>query len=132
MITTLGLMPARWLILTGLGTRDGGDDERIRRGFGAAARRASESGASSLAAALPDGLDASAVSAAIEGIALALYRFPNYKSTGALPGTAVTSVELWSAATLPEGAVAHGEAVASGVALARDLVNTTSNDKTPP
>jgi len=128
---TLGLLPARWLILAGLGER-GGHDERIRRGYGAAARRASESGATSIAAALPDGLGAEAVSAAVEGLALALYRFPNYKSTGQLPGVAVGRVELWSTAVLPDGAVAHGEAVASGVALARDLVNTISGDKTPP
>ena len=93
-ITTLGLMPARWLILTGLGTRDGGDDERIRRGFGAAARHASDPGASSLAVALPEGLSAAAVSAAVEGIALALYRFANYKSSAATAGKGVASVEL--------------------------------------
>jgi leucyl aminopeptidase len=132
-VPTFGKLPARTLVLAGTG---GGDDptlrgESLRRAYGAAIKRAQEQGARTVAAMLPDGADADAVSAVVEGLSLAQYRFARYKSDGdAAKG--IESVELWSAGSAPADGVAHGQAIAAGVALARDLVNTISNDKTPP
>ena len=67
----------------------------------------------------------------MRGISLALYRFTRYKSSGESLKE-IESVELWSSGSVPDGAVEHGQAIASGVALARDLINTISDDKTPP
>ncbi len=133
-IPTFGKLPARTLVLAGTGE---GDDpalrgESLRRAYGAAVKRAEDQGARSVAALLPGGADADAVSAVVEGLTLALYRFARYKSDGEESSKAVASIELWSSGPVPEGAVAHGQAIAAGVALARDLVNTISNDKTPP
>jgi leucyl aminopeptidase len=131
-VPTFGKLPARALVLAGTG--DGDDPtlrgESLRRAYGAAIKRAQEQGARTVAAMLPDGAEADAVSAVVEGLSLALYRFTRYKTDS--PKTEIASVELWSAGSVPEDGVAHGQAIAAGVALARDLVNTISNDKTPP
>ncbi|MHB8644463.1 MAG: leucyl aminopeptidase [Thermomicrobiales bacterium] len=132
-VPTFGKLPARTLVLTGLG--DGDDPalrgEAFRKAYGAAIKRAREHGARTVAAMLPEGADDAAISAVVEGISLAQYRFARYKSDGE-PAKAVEAVALWSSGSVSDDAVAHGEAVAAGVALARDLVNTISNDKTPP
>ena len=95
-------------------------------------KRARDAGARTVAVILPSGADAETVGAVVEGISLALYRFTNYKSNQDASERAITSVELWSPDPIPAEVIAHGEAVAAGVILARDLVNTISNDKTPP
>ncbi|MGI8858468.1 MAG: leucyl aminopeptidase [Thermomicrobiales bacterium] len=129
---TFGVLPARWLILTGLGERATVDNEMLRRAYGAAITQARDAGARTVAVALPVGVDAEGVSAIVEGIVLALYHFATYKSHKGDPSKEVVSVELWSADMIPPGAVEHGQIVAAAVALARDMVNTISNDKTPP
>jgi leucyl aminopeptidase len=132
---TFGKLGARTLILAALGEQNPSDpvirSEAVRNAYGAAAKRARSEGARTVAAALPANADADTVSAAVEGISLALYRFTNYKSNPNA-GKEIESVALWSSGAIPDGAMAHGEAIAAGVALARDLVNTISNDKTPP
>lgn len=134
-LPTFGNLPARLLVLTGLGEPDPRDpvdrSEAVRRAYGAAIKRAQKEGARTAAALLPEGASAEMVRAVVEGIALALYRFTAYKSNPP-GGKDVTSVELWSTAAISADAVAHGEAIAAGVTLARDLVNTISDDKTPP
>ena len=129
---TFGALPARWLILTGLGERTSAGAEMLRRGYGVAVTRARDAGARTVAVAVPAGVDAEGVSAIVEGILLALYHFATYKSPLSDPGKEVASVELRSADAIPAGAVEHGQIVAAAVALARDMVNTISNDKTPP
>ena len=131
-IATLGLLPTRWLILVGLGARDQSTDETIRRGYGLAVKRARDAGARAVAVVLPEGADSDAVGAVVEGISLALYRYSTYKSHNDRSRTNVDTVELWSSAAIAQEAIAHGEIVAASVALARDLVNMISNDKTPP
>src|SRR5690242_16329094 len=51
---TFGRLPARWLVLTGLGERAHVDREAVRRAYGAAARQARDQGAKRLAVMLPD------------------------------------------------------------------------------
>jgi leucyl aminopeptidase len=128
---TFGRLPARWLVLTGLGERARVDGEALRRAYGAAIKRARDDGARRVAALLPDDADNQIAQAATEGIELALYRFTRYKSSSA-DAKVVEAVELWSGSgeELAEGA-ARGQVVAAGVMQARDLVNTISDDKTP-
>src|SRR5689334_19216715 len=52
---TFGLLPARLLVLTGLGERATIGGETIRRAYGAAVKWARDQGARSVAAMLPDG-----------------------------------------------------------------------------
>ena len=135
-VPTFGKLTAHTLVLAGLGARDSDDPnlhgESLRKAYGGAVKRARDEGARTVAAMLPDGADAEAISAAVEGLTLALYRFTRYKSaSNGEPAKEVGAVELWSSGAVAEDAVAHGQAIAEGVALARDLVNTISNDKTP-
>ena len=133
---TFGKLGARTLVLTALGERTaepGRWGEALRRAYGAAVTRARDEGAKHVAVALPEDADAEAVGAIVEGLTLALYRYTRYKTgEAAAPKKHVASIELWSGGAIPSDAVAHGQAVAAGVELTRDLVNTISNDKTPP
>jgi leucyl aminopeptidase len=133
---TFGKLGARTLVLTGLGEQTGEPGrwgEALRRAYGAAIKKARDEGARKVAAVLPEGADAAAISAVVEGLTLALYRFTRYKTgDAATPKKQVEAIELWSSGPISSDAVAHGQAVAAGVELARDLVNIISNDKTPP
>jgi leucyl aminopeptidase len=134
---TMGKLPARRLLLCGLGPRgDGarlaaGGFEPLRMAAGAAARAARKAGAARLAVALPRGLDAAgAARAAVEGALLGAYRFDRFKSKPgngdgrgriarllvALDGAAARRREV-------KEAVALGRRIAERVAWARDLVN---------
>ncbi len=130
---TFGRLGAAAVVLTGTGepsSESGRWGEALRRAYGAAIKRARDEGARTVAVATPAGASAEEIGAIVEGLSLALYRFDRYK-TGAAPTRAIEAIELW-AEDDASAAVAHGEAVAAGVALARDLVNTISDDKTPP
>ena len=133
---TFGRLGARTLVLTGTGEQSaesGRWGEALRRAYGAAIKRARDEGARTVAAAVPAGAGAEEIGAIVEGLTLALYTFTRYKTgAAATPAKAIESIELWTEGGDAASAIAHGEAVASGVALARDLVNTISDDKTPP
>ena len=64
------------------------------------------------------------MSAIVEGISLALYRFTEYKSSAGADNKDIDTVEFWSSAALPETAIAHGTAIAAGVALLIDPLVT--------
>ena len=132
---SFGRLGARTVVLAGVGERvdePGRWGEALRRAYGAAIKRARDEGARTVAAAVPAGAGADEVGAIVEGIALALYRFTRYKTgAAASPAKDIDAVELWAEGDIA-GAVAHGQGIAAGVALARDLVNTISDDKTPP
>jgi len=133
---TFGKLGARTLVLTGLGDQSdepGRRGETLRRAYGAAIKKARDEGARKVAAALPDGADDDDIGEIVEGLTLALYRYTRYKTgEAASPKKQVEAIELWSTSAISTDAIAHGQAVAAGVELARDLVNTISNDKTPP
>jgi len=129
---TFGRLPARWIVLTGLGERGAPGSDAFRRAFGAAVKRARDEGARSVAALLPEGTTPDQAQAAVEGMRLALYRFTRYKSAPSEPAKDIDTIELWAAdERLAADAIGRGQAVAEGVAVARDLVNTISDDKTP-
>lgn len=127
-VPTFGKLAARWLIVAGLGSGNADPREALRQACGAAAREARRLGATSAAVLLPEGSGDSETQAAVEGIALGLYEFRRYKTDGAV--STLDTVQVYGGSGAD--AIARGAATAAGVNLARDLVNTISEDKTPP
>src|SRR3989442_8742651 len=132
-----GLRAAR-LILVGLGRRAELAEHRVRQGAGAAARRARELSAGTLATVLPGagrgGIPPErAAQAVAEGVILGSYRFTAYRGDeGSRPLKRVEIVERDTA--LARGlapAVARGAAWAGAACLARDLASTPGDDLTP-
>jgi leucyl aminopeptidase len=99
-----------------------------------AAKSARDAGATSLALALPAGLDPTAATrAVVEGILLGTYKDTRYKSE-VKDEKRLTAVHLYAGAGQEDAAAAglmQGEAVAAGVAFARDLVNQPAADLWP-
>ncbi len=134
-----GAMSAQRVIVVGLGKRERFDLEAVRLAAATAAGRASELGATHVAtiahgagiAGLPA---ADAAQATVEGMLLALYRFDSFKHAeedGKTPES-LTLVEYDAdKSKVMETAVEVALAIASGVTLARDLVNLPPNYATP-
>ncbi len=140
-VPTFGSLPARRLVVAGLGSAERISDEGIARALGAAARAARQAGAVRVIAALPHDTAGSDLSAALEaaatGVAMATYRFDRYRGAAA-PEVAKTP-EITSLTfvddRLPEAsaqtALDRAAAVAGAVNLARDLVNEPGAFLTP-
>lgn len=135
----------RRIMVAGLGDRPGFGPETIRQFAGAATRAAQKVGAHGVAIQLPvlevpspteDVL--AAVQAVAEGARLGAYRFDVYRTRerreSALAEARVAfvaeDVQGTRGADLRD-ALRRGEAVAEGVALARDLINEPPNALTP-
>jgi leucyl aminopeptidase len=141
-LPTLGRLPARRVVLAGLGPRAQLDAEAVRRGFGAAATAARDAGATDLVAAPPpasERLDtAAALAAAAEGARLATYRFDRYFGAGRRDDptpaavTRLTFVGTGPSEAASAEALARAAAVAGAVALARDLVSEPASVLNPP
>lgn len=127
-VPTYGKLAARWLLVAGVGDGTATGSEGVRRACGVAAREARRLGATTAAVILPSGASAADTQAAVEGVHLGLYDFTRYKSGE--PAATLSAVELYGGTGAD--AVERGEVVAAGVNLARDLINTISEDKTPP
>ncbi len=136
-----GSIPARRVIVVGLGPEEGFDLDAVRQAAAAAARQARDTGARTIASIVHGGGRgglslAAAAQASVEGTVLGLYR---YDAPGAIPREgferqmdSLTLVEF-DAAKLPEveaGAMV-GQAVGEGTCLARDLANQPANVVTP-
>jgi len=120
------------VVAVGVGSRDAVDAEVIRRASASLARAASKrtSLVSHLLEAVVDGDRAGAAQAAVEGTALATYRFTRFKSDpkpASLSSVTIVGRGGKRLATAAE----RGVAVAEAVALARDLVNTPPGDLPP-
>jgi leucyl aminopeptidase len=136
-----GSMPAQRVLVLGLGEQGKLSAASLRNAAASAARKARELGARIVATVVhgagSGGLDpAAAAQALAEGTLLGLYRFEGYRSEKGKdwkpnPDSFVT-LEA-DAGKLPaiETGVATGRAIAEGVMLARDLVNTPANHMTP-
>jgi leucyl aminopeptidase len=138
---THGVLHSSRVLLVGLGDESGFSAASARNAAAAAARKARDLGAQSLATVVhgadAGGLDPqTAAQALVEGTRLGLYRFEGHRSH---------RPEDWKAdpqniiivATDPErlaayqAGMARGAAVASGVELARTMVNEPGNHMTP-
>jgi len=139
-VPTLGQLPAKRVILVGIGSPEGDTANALLTAGGAGARAARELGARNLVLALPESGDQDphhAVEALATGIGLGTYQFTKYRGK-AVAETAV-SPELESVTFSGPGlenvatatALAHAEAVIRGVNLARDLTNEPASVLTP-
>ena len=133
-----GALAPRRLLLVGLGKREAVTAESVRRAAAKAVRRARELQVAALTIGAVDDLplDAAAVGQAFaEGLALGAYRYWKYRTGLTTEQTfAVESATVYTgdarAADLSAGVTA-GQAIAGGVALARDLVNSPGYAMTP-
>jgi leucyl aminopeptidase len=120
------------VVAVGVGPARDVDAAVIRRASGALARAASKrtSLASNLLDAVADEDRPAAAQAAAEGTQLATYRFTRFKSDPK-PATLASVTLVTKGGKRVATAVERGTAVAEGVALARDLVNTPAGDLVP-
>lgn len=128
-----GRLPARRIVLVGLGDRDKADAERVRQAAGVASRFARDKGcrrvALTLLAAGAAGDEAAVAEAVVEGALLGLHRLRNFKSKP--EEKAVDEVVVVAPAGAVREAVERAEVSAEAVCLARDLAFQPGNRMTP-
>jgi leucyl aminopeptidase len=138
---TRGALPAPRVLVVGLGEAGKFDLRAARNAAATAARKARDLGAKTVAtivhgAGIGGLAPAAAAGALVEGTRLGLYRYAGYRSKPPKdwkPDPETLTVVEMAPVQLPafEIGIARGEAVAQGVNLARDLVNTPANLMTP-
>ena len=137
LLPTYGRLPARFVLLVGLGKAEGLTSESLRKASGSAAsvlrsRNLSEAVTTLALGAKDPAADTEAV---VEGTLLSLYRFENYKSEKAPEGP--YQLRSLSVATdkknekAAEAGRSWGETLSRNTILARDLGNHPSNVATP-
>ncbi|MBW3620647.1 MAG: leucyl aminopeptidase [Actinobacteria bacterium] len=133
-IPTRGAVKARQVLVVGVGRAADLDADAVRRAGAAVADAASKTESVATTVHAVGELDpAEAARAFVEGVALGAYRFTAFKSEADLHR--LEHVTLHAGDVKPsvlKTAVAEAEAVATAVALVRDLVNTPPGDKRPP
>ncbi len=134
-VQTAGRLPARRVLLVGLGIRKELNAERVRRAAAAALRRSRDLGAKVVSAALlGDGLPGKIRAQALaEGALLGIYTFDRYKrekNEKAVQEIRVVDPQARLAAEVRDG-LRLGEILAGATCFARDLVNEPPNQVTP-
>ena len=134
-IPTYGKLPARTVLVIGLGKRSDVDTDRIRRAAGHASKWAARFG--SVVTTIPQVGRAAddAVHAFVEGFVMGAYRFTKYKSEPdederRLERVVVAGSPRWDRKA-GRRAVERGRIYAEATLWARDLVNTPAGDATP-
>ncbi len=138
---TRGALPAPRVLVVGLGEAGKFNLQAARNAAATAGRKARDLGVKTVATIVHGagigGLDPAAAAAAlVEGTRLGLYRYGGYRSQPPKdwkPDPEALIVVERDAGRLAafQAGCARGEAVAQGVLLARDLVNTPANRMTP-
>jgi len=126
---TLGRIPADKVVLLGLGERRAVGAPDVRTFAAKAAKAANVEKASSLALALPAGLEGE-LRAVAEGLELGAYRFNKYMTGDRKPKATLGSVIVGVAAKLrptAKATIALGQQVAAAVNFSRDLSNEPPN-----
>lgn len=124
-LSTLGRLPAKWLVATGTGVDDTRSVDDIRRAWGVAARAARDDGATAIASPPPTASDLNTETvyrAAVEGVCLASYRFLEYRTQN-LPEREIQEVTFMGSGNDAQSGIERGEKIADGVILARNLGN---------
>jgi len=138
-VYTRGSIPARRVLLLGLGKKAEFNLEKLRRAFSRAAQRAREINLKSFAASVDFGDLGQApgrlAEALVEGVILGLYHFLPYKTAekegrGKM-GELVIVEEREKVFGEVREAAKRGQIVSGAVYFARDLVSTPSNEMTP-
>ena len=138
-IRTGGAMPARRIVVVGLGKRADFNLEKLRGAYAAAARQVRDLNLKEFALAVDGGvLDLplpQVAEAILEGALLGLYRFTPYKTVDREDMTDVRDIHVIEddeeRLKMIGKAAGTAEAVARAVFLARDLVSRPGNDMTP-
>lgn len=136
-VYTRGAIPAKRVLVVGLGKQEDWNLEGVRHAAGTAIKRARDLNAKDVATVLhgvgAGGLEISAVAQAVaEGTLLALYVFDMFKSKPEPKGE-IQSFTIVEAGKIDaaESGVRLAETIAAGVYLTRDLVNMPPNTATP-
>jgi len=119
------------VLVVGLGKGDEIDAEKLRVAAAIAAKEAGRLEATSIAWALPDGIDPEAgADALVTGTVLAAYRFDRFKSGDGDDSPRLESLTLLGPAELA-GTVAEARVAAEAQNRSRDLQGTPANFATP-
>lgn len=140
-LATLGAIPARRIMLTGIGAPDQMSEVGISKAIGAAVRACRDLGDQDVLVALPAagaGLSASSLlQAGAVGALLSAYRFDRYRGTASKEITSAPNIAslTFHDSQLDDAdasrALARAAAIADGVRLARDLVNEPASVLNP-
>ncbi len=130
-----GRLPARRVLVAGLGPRRAGDAEAVRRGTAAGLKRARDLGAAAVAVCMPPGgpTARARAQAVAEGAILAAYRFDRYlkeKDRKVVASVALVEPDRRQGPAAREG-LRLGEVLARATCYTRDLVNEPANVVTP-
>jgi len=135
----VGKLPAKRVLVVGLGAQEKMTTQTFRRASAIAARHLQQTGAHQIVLALDQeefnlGLDET-VRAEVEGALLGLYTFKKYKHSSVNGnGQGITRISLLASNendALLKQALQHGIALAEATNFARDLVNEPPNVLTP-
>lgn len=138
-LPTYGKIPAKRILLVGLGKKQDVTLDKIRQAAGTTASAVRDMGVSE-GTAVMDSIDISAslsewCQAYVEGARLSLYKFRRYKDVPPEERQELKILTLLftqkDAVTTVRDAVTCGQIIADAVSFTRDLVNTPSRDKTP-
>lgn len=139
LIYTLGKIPAKKVLLLGLGKEEDFKEDTIRKVIGRAVKQLEKS-KTNTAAIIPMGLDKNISSeivgqCIVEGAMLASYKFNKYKTDDKeqknnLKEIYIVGADDSTAGDMDKGAKL-GKILADGTIMARDLVNEPSNILTP-
>ncbi|MDQ3696306.1 MAG: leucyl aminopeptidase [Chloroflexota bacterium] len=140
-VPTLGRLPARRIILAGLGAPASATPESVTKAWGAAALAAREAGAAVVTALTPPSLPsvdpATALEAAAIGAQLALYQFTRYHGTARPAEQAPRAIARLTFAGAEEDAEAanaalrRAETIGRAVSLSRTMVDEPASVMTP-
>lgn len=122
----------RKVMLVGLGKPDALNLDSVRRAAAAIARTAKQQKVKTLGISLPVVQDnpTATAQAITEGLILALHQDTRFKSESDDKGAKLNQVELLGLGT-QDAAITRGQAICSGVILARELVAAPANVVTP-
>ncbi len=139
LIHTLGKIPAKMVLLLGLGKEEDFKEDTMRRVVGKAVKKLEKSKANTLAI-MPIGLDKNMSpqiigQCIVEGAILALYKFNKYKTDNENKENNLKEIYIVSddKATIDKmnNGIKIGNALANGTIIARNLINEPSNVVTP-
>ena len=140
LIHTRGALPARRVLLLGLGKKNNVTLDGVRQAMGTAFKKVRQIGAQTFSAPAfgTDALTASAsdvAQAMVEGAILGSYRFTHYRSDKGEPSKKVRTMTLLANRAGQVGGmktgVRRGEVSANAASFARDLCNHPANVMTP-
>lgn len=134
-LQTLGRIPAKRVVVVGLGPKRDVNDPRLRAYAAQAARTANAVLASSLALVLPGKVSGAGLRSVGEGLTLGAYRFTKYLTGDRAPKSELSQVLVVKPGGKPLSSERHalelGGEIGSAVSLARDAVNEPPNVMTP-